>query len=197
MKITILLALVMASTAIAGPPAQSSISTVLGPKAYRDGDVIEITDVSATSQQLEQGDSVTVTGRFRLKSRESAKLCLNLTQTVGDGKSKTDPAQRVLVGKGQGEFTLKTTIRNRGVLHLTYYDPSSGKPFGGTYFGTAGQMKSIANWDVSYYLSSNHESRKLGHNKTEIERSIERLERRIQMLERYHPETKRPGPSPN
>lgn len=197
MKIAILLALVMASTAIAGPPAQNSISTMLGPKAYRDGDVVEITDVTATSQQLEQGDSVTVTGCFRLESCETAKLCLYLTQTVGNGKSETDPTQTMLVRKGHGEFTLKTTIKHRGVLHVTFYDPSSGKPIGGTYFGTADQMKSIANWDVNYYLSSDHESRKPGRKKTEIERAIEQLQRRVQMLERYHPETKRPAPSPN
>lgn len=197
MKIAILLALVMASTAIAGPPAQSSISTALGPKAYRDGDVIEITDVTATSQQLEQGDSVTVTGRFRLESCEAAKLCIFLTQTVGNGKEETDPTQTMLVKKGRGEFTLKITIKHRGVLHVTYYDPSSGKPMGGTYFGTADQMKSIADWDVDYYLSSNHESRKPGHKKTEIERTIEQLQRRVQILERYHSQTERPAPSPN
>ena len=28
----------------------------------------------------------------------------------------------------------------------------SGKPFGGVYFGTRGQMKQIEKWDVGYYL---------------------------------------------
>ncbi len=154
MKFSIPLSLLMTCTAIAVPPAQESIPTALGPKAYRVGDAIEITEVTATSPRLEQGDSVTVSGKFYLKSQESANLCLFLTQTEGDGKGNTQPSQRMLVKKGNGDFTLKTTIRNRGHLHLTYYGPDSGKPFGGTYFGTVEQMKSIANWDVSYYLGS-------------------------------------------
>jgi len=130
-------ALLLVSTAIAAPPAQDSVSTVLGPKAYRVGDVIEITDVVATSPRLEQGDSVTVRGRFHLKSCESARLCLFLTSTKGDG-----------------EFLLKSTIRNQGTLHVTFYDAATGKPFGGTYFGTKEQMKAIAHRSVDYYLSS-------------------------------------------
>ncbi len=59
----------------------------------------------------------------------------------------------MLVPKGLGEFELKITIKHRGALHVTMYDPQSGKPFGGTYFGTVDQMKAIAHWDVNYYLS--------------------------------------------
>jgi hypothetical protein len=51
-------------------------------------------------------------------------------------------------------FELKTTIKHRGLLHVTLYDARSGKPFGGTYFGTADQMRSIAGWDVGYYLAN-------------------------------------------
>ncbi len=120
MKFSIPLSLLMAYAAIAAPPAQESIPTVLGPKAYRVGDAIEITEVTATSPRLEQGDSVTVTGRFHLKSQESANLCLFLTQTVGDGKGNTEPSQKQPVNKGNGTFTLKTTIKNRGMLHVTY-----------------------------------------------------------------------------
>jgi hypothetical protein len=174
----------MVSTAIAGPPAQDSITTVLGPKAYRDGDVIEITDVTATSGRLEQGDSLTVRGRFRLESHEAARLCLFVTQTEGDGKEETDPAQTMLVSNGLGEFTLKTTIKHRGVLHVTMYDPSSGKPIGGTYFGTAEQMKAIANWDVNYYLFSDEKSVQPGPIKSEIEKEIERFRREMKKLDR-------------
>jgi hypothetical protein len=59
------------------PPIQEPVATRLGPKAYRDGDVIEITNVTATSAKLEQGDSVTVTGRVRLSSQQAADLCLS------------------------------------------------------------------------------------------------------------------------
>ncbi len=153
MKTTLLLALALTSTAFAAPPVQTSVSSVLGPKAYRDGDVIEILDVAATSPRLEPGDSVTVKGRVRLDSQDAAKLCLYLTQTEGDGSEETEASQTVNVSRGIQEFELKMTIKHRGVLHLTFYDQHTGAPFGGTYFGTPAQMEKIADWDLSYYLA--------------------------------------------
>lgn len=134
------------------PPIQIPTETMLGPKAFHDGDVIEITDVRATSVRLEQGDSVTVSGRFQLQSHDDAHLSLYLTATEGDGRSGVDKSQTMHVDKGTGKFELKTTIRNRGVLHLTFYDARSGRPFGGVYFGTPSQMKSIEDWDLGYYF---------------------------------------------
>jgi hypothetical protein len=148
-----LLTVLLTSSAIAAGPAQNSVTPVLGPKAYRDGDVIEITDVMATSPKLEQGDTVTVKGRVRLDSCKEASLCLLLTQTKGDGQEETDPGQTVSVSRGLHEFQLKITIKHKGVLHLTLYDNASGKPFGGTYFGTARQVKEIADWDLGDYLA--------------------------------------------
>jgi hypothetical protein len=126
---------------------------VLGPKAYRDGDVIEIMEVMSTSRNLEQGDSVTVRGRVRLDSRSSGSLCLFVTQTEGDGQEETDPGQTKSMNRGLSYFELKTTIKHKGALHVTLYDGKTGKPFGGTYFGTAEQMSRIGNWDVKYYLA--------------------------------------------
>ena len=132
---------------------QESVSVVLGPKAYRDGDVIEITEVTATSRDLEQGDSVTVRGRVRLDSRSLANLSLFVTQTEGDGQEEIDPSQSKTAARGLSPFELKVTIKHKGVLHLTLYDAKSGKPFGGTYFGTSKQMNRIGDWNVGYYLA--------------------------------------------
>lgn len=139
--------------ALAAPPVQEAVSVVLGPKAYRDGDVIEIMEVMATSRRLEQGDSITVRGRVRLDSRSAGRLCLFLTQTEGDGKEETDPGQSTSVSRGLSYFELKTTIKHKGALHVTLYDEKTGKPYGGTYFGTADQMNRIGDWDVKYYLA--------------------------------------------
>jgi hypothetical protein len=146
-------ALALVTAALAGqPPLQESVVTQLGPKAYRDGDVIEITNVAATSPKLEQGDSLTVTGRVRLQSQEAADLCLSVTQTQGNGFDMGDGNESIHVKKGQREFSLKMTIKHRGPLHVTLYDSKSGRPIGGTYFGTTDQMKKIADWNVAYYL---------------------------------------------
>src|SRR4051812_17083118 len=108
--------------ALAAPPGQKSVEVVLGPKAFRDGDVIEITDVTATSSKLEQGDSLTVRGRVRLESRNAASLDLYLTQTEGSGMEETEPTQWKLISRGLTTFELKTTIKHRGALHLSLYD---------------------------------------------------------------------------
>jgi len=144
--------LCLTAPAIAAPPQQASVETVLGPKVYRDGDVIEITDVSATSPRLEQGDTVTVQGRVRLDSRARAHLDLYLTRTTGDGIEETDQTQRMTLSEGIRRFNLKITIKHKGVLHLTLYDTKTGRPFGGVYFGTAVQMKQVEHWDLNRYL---------------------------------------------
>jgi hypothetical protein len=156
MKYVLVAGFLLCSALGASPPAQTSAPTVLGPKAFRDGDVVEITDVRATSAKLEPGDSVTVHGRVRLASQDQARLCLYLTQTEGDGLEETDPPQEVQLKRGLGQFELKATIKHRGVLHLTLYD-GSGRPFGGVYFGTAVQMKRIEGWSLDYYLTAAQE----------------------------------------
>jgi hypothetical protein len=154
MKTTLacLLVAVLGVVALGAAPGQRSVEVVLGPKAFRDGDVIEITDVTATSARLEQGDSVTVRGRVRLDSRKAATLSLYLTQTEGDGLEETDASQLKDISSGLTTFELKTTIKHRGALHLSLYDAQSGKGFGGVYFGTAEQMQKIAGWNVGYLL---------------------------------------------
>ncbi len=153
MQATMLFLVGLSASLLAAPPMQQSVAPVLGPKAYHDGDVVEITDVTATSAKLEHGDTVRVKGRVRLDSHESANLCLYLTQIVGDGLEEVDRTQTVEVTKGLHEFDLSITIKHKGVLHLTFYDTKTGSPFGGTYFGTREQMQQIADWDVGYYLT--------------------------------------------
>jgi hypothetical protein len=152
MKSVLVTGLFLCAPLVAAPPAQKSAETVLGPKAFRDGDVIEITDVRSTSPKLEQGDTVTVRGRVRLASQDEAQLGLYLTQTEGNGVEETDSSQITTVKRGLVEFELKATVKHRGVLHVTLYD-KSGRPFGGVYFGTAAQMKQIESWSVDYYLT--------------------------------------------
>jgi hypothetical protein len=159
MKTAVLAAWMVWSAFAATPPEQGPAPTVLGPKLFRDGDVIEIKDVRATSPRLEQGDSLTVRGRFRLESHEDAQLSLYVTQTEGDGVEEVEPTQTVRVKKGAGDFELKTTIKHRGVLHITYYSTESGKPFGGVYFGTRRQMKPIKTWNLGYYLQDDAQPR--------------------------------------
>ena len=147
------LAMIFACTVNANEPIQRPASVELGPKAYRDGDVIQIAGVTSTSARLEQGDTVTVKGRVRVDSTADAKLCLYLTQTEGDGIEETDATQELVVKRGLTDFELTITIKHKGVLHLTLYRTTDGKPFGGVYFGTPEQMKSISDSIVRHFLS--------------------------------------------
>ena len=132
-------------------PITHEVSVKFGPKRFLDGDSVRIDSVTSTSPNLEPGDTVTVTGKYRLDSREEATLALYLTQTEEDGIEETDPAQRVTAKRGWHEFTSVITVKHRGLLHLTFYDRTSGKPFGGVYFGTPEQIDSNHSVSIEHY----------------------------------------------
>jgi hypothetical protein len=152
MKLTIvsLIAAIMAAT-LSAKPLQQPVPIQLGAKAFRDGDVIRIDEVLSTSPRLEQGDTITIKGYFRLESRTEASLQLLLTQTEGDGVEETDATQGISTTKGTGQFEVTITVKHKGYLHLTFYDTDTGKPFGGTYFGTTDQMSQAPNLCVDHY----------------------------------------------
>ncbi|MEM1443866.1 MAG: hypothetical protein AAGF67_16080 [Verrucomicrobiota bacterium] len=116
------------------------VTVKLGPKYFRDGDVIRIDSVESTSPNLEPGDQVTVHGKYRLDSQKEAMLALFLTQTEGDGLEETDSTQWIDAKRGWREFCVSITIKHRGYLHLSFYDQDTGQGFGGVYFGTAKQI---------------------------------------------------------
>lgn len=95
-----------------------------------------------------------VKGKYTLASKPKASLCLFATATKGSGTSEIRPGQTINITKGQGEFELFETLTCVGYLHVTFYSVPEGKPFGGSYFGTAKQMKEIERWDVrSWYTA--------------------------------------------
>ena len=141
----------MISATVANP-IQDLVPVKLGAKAFQDGDVIKIDEVRSTSPKLEQGDTVTIKGQYRLESRDTASLQLLLTQIEGNGLEESDKQQLLNVSRGFKPFEVTITVKHKGYLHLTFYDTQSGKPFGGTYFGTARQMDQAAGLSVSHYL---------------------------------------------
>ena len=134
-------------------PIQDLVTVKLGAKAFRDGDVIKIDEVRSTSPKLEQGDTVTIKGHYRLESRDAASLQLLLTQINGKGFEESDKQQLLNITRARFRpFEVTITVKHKGYLHLTFYDTKSGKPFGGTYFGTAEQMDQASELPVSHYL---------------------------------------------
>jgi hypothetical protein len=141
--------LITASAGIAGEWA-SSVTFVLGPKHFGDGNAIAIEQVSSTSPNFVAGDKVTVRGRYTFTSEEKAELCLFLTTDGSVGPEPSSPDQITKVGKGSGTFELTKTLKHPGHLHLSFYG-SGGKCLGNLYFGTEQQMKDISHWDVRTY----------------------------------------------
>ena len=110
----------------------------LGPSHFRGGEEIVIEQVLATSGGLGAGDTVTVRGRYTLKSAERARLCLYLTTDRSAGPEPESPTQMTTVKRGSGTFELTKTLKNPGHLHLGFY---GGGTSGTVYFGTKQQME--------------------------------------------------------
>ena len=137
---------------------EESAVTVIQPLSvvgsFRHGDSITITEVKATSPDLKAGEKVIVKGHYTLSSQPKASLSLFMTATKGPGIGPIHPEQQREITKGEGKFELSETLEGDGYLHVTFYSVSDGKGFGGIYFGTAKQMKEIANWDVASWYTA-------------------------------------------
>jgi hypothetical protein len=114
----------------------------LGSNCFIVGDEIRIESVTSTSTDLAVGDTITVTGKYRLESREHATVAFYLTKTEGDRVEETDPKQTIKAKRGWHQFTFTAviTVKHRGLLYLAFYDLTSGEPFGEVYFGTPDQI---------------------------------------------------------
>ena len=151
-NLLILLMSIIAVSVTASASVQKEVVPVeLGAKSFSDGDVIQIIKVLSSSERLEQGDVVTVRGKYRLDSVESANLFLLLTQTKSDGKAEIDKLQKVKAKRGWHQFEATVTVKHQGFLHLTFYDNETGAPFGGVYFGTPSQMANAKGISVEHY----------------------------------------------
>lgn len=134
----------------------------IGPQLFRDGDSIKIEEVKASSSKFEIGESVRVKGTYTLESHPDAKICIFVTQTEGDGKSKILPGQQLEIMKGEGAFELSIDIKHEGYLHVTFY-PTNGSGFGGVYFGESTQMKEIKDWTLDWYLDATTPLEQVGY----------------------------------
>ena len=124
----------------------------LGAKSFHEGDVISIIEAKSTSDKMQIGDTVTIKGKYRLDSVDSANLLLLTTRTKTKGAIEIDKSQKLKAIKGWHEFELSAIIKHEGILHLTFYS-MSGKPFGGVYFGTADQSEELNKMSVAHYNS--------------------------------------------
>ena len=95
---------------------------------FRDGDGIEIIELTGSDPRLKAGGRYLVKGRYRLGSEQSAKL--HVYATGGETMSDQGP----VVVKGEGTFTRTLTLISPGDLHLSFYPDPGGDGFGDLYF---------------------------------------------------------------
>jgi len=114
-------------------------SDYIGQSYFPEGDSIEITSVERTENQM------TVKGRYKLVSHDSATLALYVT-TKNDIAVPTDSKQQINISKGGGDFELTDSHLVPGLPHVSMY--ADGHSFAALYFGNKQEAaeEREANW---------------------------------------------------
>ncbi len=118
-------------------PYTIKVKTWPAEEGFRRGDRLQIESVKGDRPTIEPGGSYLVQGTYTLGSAPSARLMLSLTSK--GGRSLTSATQRMNIDQGTGAFTLATTVRDSGQLHVSFYFPDPNEPRrsssgGGIYF---------------------------------------------------------------
>jgi hypothetical protein len=153
---------------ITNPPPFTiqQVPFTIGPNFFQKGDLINITEVKASSPNPKKGDKVNVKGYYMLASASKASLLLSVTATKGSGHSKIRREQTKQITRGQGDFEFSETMPFNGYLEVAFYPVPAGEAFGGLYVGTAKQMEEIKSWDVKAWYT-NHNAREPAHSNVE------------------------------
>ena len=127
------------------PPWNSQQRTTfyIGQTSFPKGDSIEITSVKRTKERMD------VKGHYNLVSTDRAQLCLYIT-TSSTNRTPTDPKQRMVISKGQGDFELTHPHVVPGLPHLNMYPVDGGGPFAELYFGTQDEAAAEGRLDLGH-----------------------------------------------
>ena len=125
--------------------AASDTTFVVGKSLFRSSDSIVIKAVKRTASSL------TVAVDYELESTDSAQVLLS-SSTTTTKKVPIGPSQSAMVKKGKGSLALHFPYPVEGLPHVTYYNPATGAPIGGVYFGTAAEAEASQKFNRDYYL---------------------------------------------
>ena len=118
-----------------------SVEVIVGESQFFNADDIKIRSVKSSGSGFEIGATVTVKGVYTLNSIEEANLCFYSTTTLKPGETpKPTPTQETQRTKAY------KVITQEGSPHLTFYHPTTGKPFGGVYFGDESNVLMKKSW---------------------------------------------------
>jgi protocatechuate 3,4-dioxygenase beta subunit len=115
-------------------------------QGFLENDWIEITQILGPTYRLQVGQTYTIKGKYKLSSRDEARL--HLYATNGEIRSEQGP----IVKRGTGEFTRTFTYLKEGWLHLSFYPAyERGSSFGNLYFAEKGSNQQVP--DISHITS--------------------------------------------
>ena len=99
------------------------------------GDTITIEEVRGPSEKWIIGGTYEVKGTYQLASRERAMLAAFVTISASERDVHPDPLpeQTVVVSRGQGRFTLRFHMWQKGDPHVSFYPAEGGESFGGVF----------------------------------------------------------------
>jgi hypothetical protein len=115
----------------------------VGQSSFPAGDSIEITSV------VQFSDRVVVKGHYNLLSAKDAELGFYIT-TWRTVSVPTDQTQLKHIFKGEGDFELTHSHLVPGLMHVSMYSLSGGKPFAGVYFGNKEDAAAESKMDLGY-----------------------------------------------
>lgn len=138
----------------ATPANAKKMKFVIGPRAFRKGDKIEIQEVWSQRGTLAKGDTVKVKGTFTLRSTPTATLAFYVTASSPADAYGPGLERQVKAGAAV-PFEMERRITCDGHLHLGLYPAGGGNVLGTIYFGTEAQMKEIADWQESWVNNIN------------------------------------------
>ncbi|HUG70795.1 MAG TPA: hypothetical protein VMM76_23805 [Pirellulaceae bacterium] len=151
MRHSILLSLIMVIGFLAGTArGDKPVDVVIGESQFFNADHIKIRSVESSGSGFEIGATITVKGTYTLNSVDTADLWFYSTTTLKPEENRRptpiQDSQKAKARKGEHEFVLSKVIGDDGHPHLTFYDPKTGKPFGGVYFGDRSNVLMKKGW---------------------------------------------------
>jgi hypothetical protein len=118
--------------------AQSSddFSHVVNLEKTVSGDLITITEVRGPSDTLQVGNTYEIRGTYKLASQDKALLTVGVTRDIRQPFERHQNllAQKMLVDKGEGSFTLQFHLWQEGMPRVAFYSLQGGPGFAVRYF---------------------------------------------------------------
>jgi hypothetical protein len=123
-----------AGSAASGQDSSSDFSHVVNLEPT--GDNIRIVEVRGPSDTLAVGNTYEVRGTYKLVSRDKALLMVNVTTDARQPHEPHPnlPGQKMIVEKGEGNFTLQFHMWHEGMPHVSFYPIKGGSSFADRHF---------------------------------------------------------------